>query len=59
MALCVVALSAGAPFLPKVAGLGKGNLNYALSAAMLLTFLTIIILPFTLPFAFSILGTVQ
>ena len=57
MAICVCALTAGAPFIPMVSRLGKGNLAYAASASFLLTILTIIILPFTLPTALKILGT--
>jgi hypothetical protein len=57
MSLCVVALAAVAPFIHYGNKPGKGDLAYAASASMLLTILTLIILPFTLPTALNILGT--
>lgn len=56
MAVCVVALTAGAPFIPGVTKIGKGNIEFARSASMLLTIITFILLPFTLPAALNLLN---
>ncbi|MBK8050605.1 MAG: hypothetical protein IPK16_27975 [Anaerolineales bacterium] len=57
MAFAALALSAGAPFIPWLVSLAKGNLAYSGSAVVLLTFATFIILPLALPLVLSLLGT--
>ena len=49
MAIVVLALTAGAPFVPWLVSLAKGNLMYSGAIALLLMVLTIIILPFLMP----------
>jgi bile acid:Na+ symporter, BASS family len=48
--LLLVGASAGAPFLPKLAELAKGNLPFAVGAMVLLTVGTVGYLPLVLPF---------
>jgi len=57
MAVCVIVLTAGPPFIPAIAKLAHGDLPYATSSALMLTVLTWILLPFTLPAALNFLGT--
>ena len=57
MAFAALALTAGAPFIPWLVGLAKGNLGYSVGAVMLLTVGTLIVLPLALPPVLSALGT--
>ncbi|MGZ4881040.1 MAG: hypothetical protein ACXV7G_08240 [Halobacteriota archaeon] len=57
MAVCVIVLTAGPPFIPAIAKLAHGDVPYAASNALMLTVLTWILLPFTLPAALNFLGT--
>jgi BASS family bile acid:Na+ symporter len=57
MAVCVLVLTAGPPFIPAIAKLAHGDIPYAASSALMLTVLTWILLPFTLPVALNFLGT--
>ena len=57
MAIAALALSAGAPFIPWLVGLAKGNLGYSVSAVILLTLGTFIVLPLALPVVLNLLGT--
>lgn len=57
MAVCVLVLTAGPPFIPAIAKLAHGDIPYAASSALMLTVLTWILLPFTLPAALNFLGT--
>lgn len=57
MGVAVCALAAGAPFIPWVVSLGKGNIPYAGGVSLLLTVIMFIFLSLTLPFVLSILGT--
>jgi predicted Na+-dependent transporter len=57
MAVCVIVLTAGPPFIPAIAKLAHGDIPYATSSALMLTVLTWILLPFTLPAALNFLGT--
>lgn len=41
MAVCVVALTAGALFIPWVTSIGKGNIEYSKSVSVLLTIVTL------------------
>jgi bile acid:Na+ symporter, BASS family len=47
--LLVLGCAAGAPFLPKLAELAKGNLAYAVGAMVLLMVVTVVYLPVVLP----------
>jgi len=47
----------GPPFIPAIAKLAHGDIPYAASSALMLTVLTWILLPFTLPAALNFLGT--
>src|SRR5664279_3170715 len=49
MAIVVLALTAGAPFVPWLVSLAKGNVMYSGAIALLLMVLTIIILPLLMP----------
>lgn len=42
--------AAGAPYTPKLVGLAGGNVPNSIAATMLLTILTIVLMPFALPF---------
>jgi predicted Na+-dependent transporter len=57
MAIAALALSAGAPFIPWLVSLAKGDLAYSGSAVFLLTLGTFIVLPLALPVVLSLLGT--
>jgi BASS family bile acid:Na+ symporter len=57
MAVCTCALTAGPPFILWVGSLARVQLPYATSATLLLTVLTFLLVPFTLPAALRILGT--
>jgi predicted Na+-dependent transporter len=57
MAIAVLALTAGAPFIPWLVSLAKGDLAYSGSAVILLTLGTFIVLPLALPLILSLLGT--
>ena len=57
MAIAALALSAGAPFIPWLVSLAKGDLAYSGSAVILLTLGTFIVLPLALPPVLSLLGT--
>lgn len=57
MAFAALALSAGAPFIPWLVSLAKGNLAYSGSAVVLLTLATFVVLPLALPLVLSLLGT--
>jgi BASS family bile acid:Na+ symporter len=49
IALILLGAAAGAPFLPKLAGLAKGNLAFAVGLMVLLMVLTVAYLPLVLP----------
>ena len=57
MAFAALALSAGAPFIPWLVSLAKGNLPYSGGVVIVLTIGTFIVLPLVLPFALTALGT--
>jgi bile acid:Na+ symporter, BASS family len=57
MAIAALALSAGAPFIPWLVSLAKGDLAYSGSAVILLTLGTFIVLPLALPVVLNLLGT--
>jgi len=57
MAICALALSAGAPFIPWLVSLAHGDLGYSASAVILLTLGTFIVLPLALPVVLNLLGT--
>jgi bile acid:Na+ symporter, BASS family len=57
MAIAALALSAGAPFIPWLVSLAKGNLGYSASAVILLTLGTFVVLPLALPPMLNLLGT--
>jgi bile acid:Na+ symporter, BASS family len=57
MALVALALCAGAPFIPWLVALAKGNIGYSAGAVMLLTLGTLIFMPLLLPFFLKLLGT--
>jgi bile acid:Na+ symporter, BASS family len=49
VALLLLGCAAGAPFLPKLAELAKGNLGFAVGAMVLLMIVTVVYLPIVLP----------
>ena len=49
VALLLLGCAAGAPFLPKLAELAKGNLGFAVGAMVLLMVVTVVYLPIVLP----------
>jgi bile acid:Na+ symporter, BASS family len=49
IALLLLSAAAGAPFLPKLAGLAKGNLAFAVGLMVLLMVLTVAYMPLVLP----------
>ena len=51
LGFCIAALSAGVPFAPLLAKLGKANVSIATMLLVVLTAATIIALPLGLPFA--------
>ena len=51
--LLVLGLAAGAPFLPKLAQLAKGNLAFAVGLMVLLMVVTVVYLPLVLPLLLS------
>jgi bile acid:Na+ symporter, BASS family len=57
MAIVALALSAGAPFIPWLVSLAKGDLGYSASAVILLTLGTFVVLPLALPVMLNLLGT--
>jgi len=57
MAIAALALSAGAPFIPWLVSLAKGDLPYSGSSVILLTLGTFIVLPLALPVILNMLGT--
>jgi predicted Na+-dependent transporter len=57
MAIIALALSAGAPFIPWLVSLAKGDLAFAGSSVLLLTLGTFIVLPLALPLFLNMLGT--
>jgi len=57
MAFAALALTAGAPFIPWLVSLAKGNLPYSGGVVVMLTIGTFIVLPLVLPFALTALGT--
>ena len=50
IALVLLGVAAGAPFLPKLAGIAKGNLAFAVGLMVLLMVLTVAYMPLVLPF---------
>src|SRR5215469_15217692 len=50
IALLLLGAAAGAPFLPKLAGIAKGNLAFAVGLMVLLMVLTVAYMPLVLPF---------
>jgi BASS family bile acid:Na+ symporter len=57
MAFAALALTAGAPFIPWLVSLAKGDLAYSGATVLLLTIGTWIILPLALPVVLTALGT--
>ncbi len=57
MAIVVLAINAGAPFIPWLVSLGKGDLAYSSSAVIILIVGTVIILPLAMPLMLNLLGT--
>jgi predicted Na+-dependent transporter len=57
MAIVALALSAGAPFIPWLVSLAKGDLGYSVSSVILLTLGTFIALPLVMPWALTALKT--
>jgi bile acid:Na+ symporter, BASS family len=57
MAIIALALCAGAPFIPWLVGLAKGNLGYSVAVVILLTVVTLIVMPFALPWMLNALKT--
>ena len=57
MAIIVLAINAGAPFIPWLVSLGKGDLAYSSSAVIILIIGTVIILPLAMPLMLNLLGT--
>lgn len=57
MAIAALALNAGAPFIPWLVSLAKGNLPYSVAIVPVLTILTIIVLPLALPPVLNALDT--
>ena len=51
--LILLSLSAGAPFLPKLAEIAKGNIAFSIGLMLLLMVVTIFFLPFVLPLLLS------
>lgn len=49
VALLLLGVAAGAPFLPKLAGIAKGNLAFAVGLMVLLMVLTVVYMPLVLP----------
>lgn len=49
IALLLLGAAAGAPFLPKLAGIAKGNLAFAVGLMVLLMVLTVLYMPLVLP----------
>jgi bile acid:Na+ symporter, BASS family len=49
IALLLLGAAAGAPFLPKLAGIAKGNLAFAVGLMVLLMVLTVVYMPLVLP----------
>src|SRR5947207_3409022 len=62
IALLLLGAAAGAPFLPKLAGIAKGNLAFAVGLMVLLMVLTVAYMPLVLPLLLEgvlALGTAQ
>jgi len=57
MAFAALALTAGAPFIPWLVSLAKGDLAYSGATVLLLTIGTWIVLPLALPVVLTALGT--
>jgi bile acid:Na+ symporter, BASS family len=57
MAIIVLAINAGAPFIPWLVSLGKGDLAYSSSAVIMLIVGTVIVLPLAMPLMLNLLGT--
>ena len=57
MAIAVLAINAGAPFIPWLVSLAKGDLAYSSSAVIILIVGTVIVLPLALPLVLNLLGT--
>ena len=57
MAVAALALNAGAPFIPWLVSLAKGNLAYGVAVVPFLTVLTVIVLPVALPPVLNALDT--
>src|SRR5512137_1257355 len=57
MAIVVLAINAGAPFIPWLVSLGKGDLAYSSSAVIILIVGTVIVLPLAMPLMLNLLGT--
>jgi BASS family bile acid:Na+ symporter len=53
IAFCILALAAGAPFLPKLAQFAKADVAYAVGLMTLLMVTTVIVLPIVLPLIIS------
>jgi len=57
MAIIALALCAGAPFIPWLVSLAKGNIAYSAAVAILLTLATLIVMPLAMPGLLSALHT--
>ena len=57
MAVAALAMNAGAPFIPWLVSLAKGNLGFGVAVVPVLTVLTIIVMPLALPPVLNALGT--
>ena len=57
MAIIALALSAGAPFIPWLVSLAKGNIAYSAAVTILLTLATLIVMPLAMPGLLSALHT--
>jgi BASS family bile acid:Na+ symporter len=57
MAIVVLAITAGAPFIPWLVAQGKGNVGYSVVVSAGLTLLTVIVTPLALPPLLRALGT--
>jgi BASS family bile acid:Na+ symporter len=51
LAIAALAMNAGAPFIPWLVSLAKGNLGFSVAIVPVLTVLTIIVMPLALPWA--------
>ena len=57
MAIVVLAITAGAPFIPWLVSMGKGDVAYSATAALGLLIVTVVVVPFALPPLLRLLDT--